>query len=182
PELHAFADTDRRHDRPVDRSHRLRDQEPRGVHEEARSPRHQTGSSLYQGASAWHCDRVYQRSVGDEYRNDGRTRRRQVVTKMRTAVHAVAALLSCAGQPAFAQLVSHPEAPVRVGHYHLNVTSIEAHKKFWADTLGGKATKFGGIDVIEFPDALLFLRVQKPTGPTRGTAFDHIGFAVPNVP
>ena len=34
----------------------------------------------------------------------------------------------------------------------------------------------------EFPDAFIFLRVQKPTGPTRGTAFDHIGFAVPNVP
>ena len=42
--------------------------------------------------------------------------------------------------------------------------------------------KFGGIDVIEFPDAFIFLRVQKPAGPTRGTAFDHIGFAVPSVP
>ncbi|HEY3826163.1 MAG TPA: VOC family protein, partial [Bryobacteraceae bacterium] len=61
-------------------------------------------------------------------------------------------------------------------------TSVEAHKKFWADTLGGKAMKFGNIDVIEFPDAFIFLHVQKPTGPTRGTAFDHIGFAVPDVP
>jgi catechol 2,3-dioxygenase-like lactoylglutathione lyase family enzyme len=78
--------------------------------------------------------------------------------------------------------VSHPDAPVRIGHYHLNVTSIEAHKQFWADTLGGKAIRFGGIDVIEFPDAFLFLHRQKPTGPTRGAAFDHIGFAVPNVP
>ena len=95
---------------------------------------------------------------------------------MRTAIFALAAL------PAFAQLVSHPDAPVRIGHYHLNVTSVEAHKKFWAGTLGGKAMKFGGIDVIEFPDAFIFLRVQKPSGPTRGTAFDHIGFAVPNVP
>ena len=60
--------------------------------------------------------------------------------------------------------------------------SVPAHKKFWAGTLGGKAMKFGGIDVIEFPDAFIFLRVQKPAGPTRGTAFDHIGFAVPNVP
>jgi catechol 2,3-dioxygenase-like lactoylglutathione lyase family enzyme len=42
--------------------------------------------------------------------------------------------------------------------------------------------KFGNIDVVKFPDAFIFLRVQKPTGPTRGTAFDHIGFAVPNVP
>src|ERR1700685_4431676 len=92
------------------------------------------------------------------------------------------ALLSCAATPTFAQLVSHADAPARISHYHLNVTSIEAHKKFWADTLGGKPMKFGGIDVIEFPDAFIFLRVQKPTGPTRGTAFDHIGFAVPDVP
>ena len=77
---------------------------------------------------------------------------------MRTAILALAALVSCAALPAFAQLVSHADAPVRIGHYHLNVTSIEAHKKFWAGTLGGKAMKFGGIDVIEFPDAFIFLR------------------------
>jgi catechol 2,3-dioxygenase-like lactoylglutathione lyase family enzyme len=101
---------------------------------------------------------------------------------MRTPILALAALLSCAVHAAFAQLVSHPEAPIRIGHYHLNVTSVEAHRRFWADTLGGRAMKFGDIDVIEFPDAFIFLRLQKPTGPTRGTAFDHIGFAVPNVP
>jgi catechol 2,3-dioxygenase-like lactoylglutathione lyase family enzyme len=81
-----------------------------------------------------------------------------------------------------AQLQSNPDAPVRIGHYHLNVTSLDAHKKFWVDTLGGTAMKFQGLDVIKFPDAFIFLNVQKPTGPTRGTAFDHIGFAVPDVP
>src|ERR1700747_338861 len=101
---------------------------------------------------------------------------------MRTNIFALATLLSFAVSPAFAQLVSHPDAAVRIGHYHLNVTSVEAHKKFWAGTLGGKAMKFGGIDVIEFPDGFIFLQVRKPSGPTRGTAFDHIGFAVPNVP
>jgi catechol 2,3-dioxygenase-like lactoylglutathione lyase family enzyme len=101
---------------------------------------------------------------------------------MRTAIFALAALVSCAPRPVFGQLVSHPDAPIRIGHYHLNVTSVEAHKKFWAETLGGRAMKFGDIDVIEFPDAFIFLHAQKPTGPTRGTAFDHIGFAVPNVP
>ena len=95
---------------------------------------------------------------------------------MRAAIFALAAL------PGFAQLISHADAPIRIGHYHLNVTSVEAHKKFWAGTLGGKAMKFGGINVIEFPDAFIFFRVRKPSGPTRGTAFDHIGFAVPNVP
>jgi catechol 2,3-dioxygenase-like lactoylglutathione lyase family enzyme len=91
-------------------------------------------------------------------------------------------LFAVATMPIRAQLVSHPDAPVRVGHYHLNVTSLEAHKKFWVDTLGGTPMKFGGLDVVKFPDAFIFLRVQKPTGPTRGTAFDHIGFAVPDVP
>ena len=80
-----------------------------------------------------------------------------------------------------AQLLNK-EAPVIVGHYHLNVTSLEAHTKFWVDTLGGTAMKFGTNDVVKFPNVFLFLHVQKPTGPTRGTALDHIGFAVPDVP
>src|SRR5436190_15887152 len=102
---------------------------------------------------------------------------------MKASVLALTALLFFAAAPCdFAQLVSHADAPIRIGHYHLNVTSIEAHKKFWVDTLGGTSMKFGGIDVVKFPDAFIFLRVQKPTGPTRSTAFDHIGFAVPNVP
>jgi catechol 2,3-dioxygenase-like lactoylglutathione lyase family enzyme len=84
--------------------------------------------------------------------------------------------------PVLAQLASHPGAPVRIGHYHLHVTSIEEHQKFWVGVLGGTAMKFGNIDVVKFPDALIFLTAQKPTGPTRGTAFDHIGFAVTDVP
>jgi catechol 2,3-dioxygenase-like lactoylglutathione lyase family enzyme len=101
---------------------------------------------------------------------------------MRTFILALTTLLLCTVSSAFAQLVSHTDAEIRIGHYHLDVTSIEAHRKFWVDTLGGTVMKFGGIDVVKFPDAFIFLRVQKPTGPTRGTAFDHIGFAVPNVP
>src|SRR5262245_44865641 len=100
---------------------------------------------------------------------------------MRSTILALAMLLFTSSS-ASAQLASHPDAEVRVGHYHINVTSIDAHKKFWVETLGGTAIKVGNIDVVKFPDAFIFLRVQKPTGGTRGTAFDHIGFAVPNVP
>ena len=80
--------------------------------------------------------------------------------------------------------INNKEAPVVVAHYHLNVTSVEAHKKFWVSTLGGTAETFGPnkVDVIKFPGVVLFLKVQPPTGPTKGTTFDHIGFAVPNVP
>jgi len=94
----------------------------------------------------------------------------------------VAALGSASVSPTSAQLLSNRDAPIRIAHYHLNVTSVDAHKKFWVDTLGGTAMKFEGLDVVKFPDAFIFLKVQKPTGPTRGTAFDHIGFAVPDVP
>lgn len=97
----------------------------------------------------------------------------------------VSIALVCAwpGTPAIAQLMN-TDAPVIVGHYHLNVTSVEAHRRFWVDTLGGRAVKLGAaeIDAIEFPDVYLFLHEQPPTGPTRGTTFDHIGFAVPDVP
>ena len=80
-----------------------------------------------------------------------------------------------------AQLLN-AEAPVRVGHYHLNVTSVEEHRKFWVETLGGTATRVGSVEAVRFGDVFLFLRPQRPTGPTRGTTFDHIGLAVPNVP
>ena len=96
----------------------------------------------------------------------------------------LALLLLFAAIPQSSAQLLNKEAPVIVGHYHLNVTSVAEHKKFWVDTLGGTAITFGPdkIEVIKFPGILLFLRVQRPTGPTRGTAFDHIGFAVPNVP
>jgi catechol 2,3-dioxygenase-like lactoylglutathione lyase family enzyme len=78
--------------------------------------------------------------------------------------------------------LTNQAAPVVVGHYHLNVTSIAEHRRFWVDTLGGKAVKVGSVEAIEFPDVYLFLHETVPTGPTRGTTFDHIGFAVPDVP
>ena len=80
--------------------------------------------------------------------------------------------------------INNKDAPIVVAHYHLNVTSVEAHKKFWVNTLGGSSATFGPnkIDAITFPGVVLFLKVQPPTGPTKGTTLDHIGFAVPNVP
>lgn len=92
-----------------------------------------------------------------------------------------AALLLAPTSPTFAQLLNQ-NAPVVVGHFHLNVTSIEAHKKFWVDTLGGTAIKIGSAEVIRFPGIFLILRQQPPTGPSRGTPLDHIGLAVPDVP
>ncbi len=104
------------------------------------------------------------------------------MTQVRVLVAALA-IAWLAGSGTSAELANR-DAPIIVSHYHLNVSSVAAHKKFWVDTLGGTATELGPkkIPVIRFPGVFLFLHEQKPTGPTRGTTFDHIGFAVPDVP
>ena len=95
-------------------------------------------------------------------------------------------LTVCALVPASAtsaQLLAAKDGPIVYGHHHVNATSLDEHKKFWADTLGGIAIKIGtnNVDVIKFPNALLFMRAQAPTGPTKGTALNHLGFSVPNL-
>ncbi len=103
---------------------------------------------------------------------------------IRLAGFIVAALALLAAAPRAVPELLNKEAPVVVGHYDLNVTSIDEHLRFWVDTLGGTVADFGDSDiaVIEFPDIFIVLRESPPTGPTRGTTFDHIGFAVPDVP
>jgi catechol 2,3-dioxygenase-like lactoylglutathione lyase family enzyme len=82
---------------------------------------------------------------------------------------------------AAAQLTVAKDGPVVYGHHHLNVSSIEAQKKFFVDTLGGKTVKIGPTEVIEFPNVLVFFRQQAPTGGTKGSTVNHIGFSVPNL-
>ncbi len=81
---------------------------------------------------------------------------------------------------ASAQLTAAKDGPIVYGHHHLNVTSVEQHRKFWVDALGGVDTKIGtnNTEIIEFPNALILMRVQKPTGGTKGTTVDHIAFSV----
>src|SRR5512144_1525648 len=90
--------------------------------------------------------------------------------------------LACAS-PAHAQLLAAKDGPVVYGHHHLNVTSIDAHKKFWVDALGGRSVKVGTSpnEIVMFPNVLVFLRQQAPTGGTKGTTVNHIAFAVKDV-
>ena len=76
---------------------------------------------------------------------------------------------------------SLPHAPpILYGHHHLNVTSVDSHKKFWVDALGGISTRLGSSpdEVVSFPQVLIFLRPQAPTGGTKGTTVNHIAFQV----
>ena len=57
------------------------------------------------------------------------------------------------------------------------------HKKFWVDTLGGVAVTIGtqNREIVKFPNALLFMNPGMPTGGSRGSTVNHIGFSVPNL-
>jgi catechol 2,3-dioxygenase-like lactoylglutathione lyase family enzyme len=85
---------------------------------------------------------------------------------------------------ASAQLVAAKDGPIVYGHHHLNTTNLDAQKKFFVDTLGGTATAVGtnNTGIVKFPNVLIFFRPnQAPTGGTRGTTVNHIGFSVPNL-
>ena len=85
---------------------------------------------------------------------------------------------------ASAQLAAAKDGPIVYGHHHLNTANMDAHKKFFVDTLGGTLIKVGtnNAEIIEFPNVLIFFRpAQAPTGGTRGTTVNHIGFSVPSL-
>ena len=84
---------------------------------------------------------------------------------------------------ASAQLIAAKEGPIVYGHHHLNVTSVDEHRKFWT-TIGGTAIKIGvdkDREIIRFPNVLVFMTARPPKGGTKGTSVNHIGFAVPNL-
>jgi predicted enzyme related to lactoylglutathione lyase len=102
---------------------------------------------------------------------------RAMKSLLSVAVTVVALLLP---PPAAAQLTAAKGAPVAYGHHHVATSNVEATKKFFVDGLGGTAIKIGtnNLEVIRFPNVLIFMRAQAPTGGSKGTSVDHIGFGV----
>jgi catechol 2,3-dioxygenase-like lactoylglutathione lyase family enzyme len=92
-------------------------------------------------------------------------------------------LLLTSASTSAAQLRAAKDGPVVYGHHHLNTTNMAAQKKFFVETLGGKLVTIGtnNTEIVEFPNVLIFFRNQAPTGGTRGTTVNHIGFSVPNL-
>ena len=82
-----------------------------------------------------------------------------------------------------AQLLAAKDGPIAYGHHHLNVSDLAAHRTFWVDGLGGTPVVIGTskAERIKFRNVLVFFTEQKPTGGTRGTVVNHVGFEVPNL-
>ncbi len=82
---------------------------------------------------------------------------------------------------ASAQLLAAKDALTGYGHHHLNVTDVAAHIKFFADTLGGVSVTAAGQQIVKFPNVLVILRRQPPTGGSKGSVVDHVAFSVPKL-
>jgi predicted enzyme related to lactoylglutathione lyase len=80
-----------------------------------------------------------------------------------------------------AQILAAKDALVGYGHHHLNVTDVAAHLKFFGETLGGVPATAAGQQFVKFPNVLVFLRRQAPTGGSKGSTVDHVAFSVPNL-
>jgi catechol 2,3-dioxygenase-like lactoylglutathione lyase family enzyme len=82
-----------------------------------------------------------------------------------------------------AQLVAAKDGAIVYGHHHVNATDPAAHKKFWADTLGGTVATVGTDkrEVIRIANVWIFMRAQAAKGSSKGSTADHIGLSVPNL-
>lgn len=95
---------------------------------------------------------------------------------MRPLLTAAVALL-LAG-PARAQLAPPNELGVTFAHVHLNVADIEVHKRLLVEHFGGVVVEKGPLTTVRFPNMLVVLTEQAPSGPSQGTVMDHFGFKV----
>ena len=85
--------------------------------------------------------------------------------------------------PAFAQLVEPNQLGLRMGHVHLVVKDVEAHKQFWVGIMGGTVVTNGPLELIQFPGVYIMLRRTEATiEPPAGAIVNHFGFIVKDMP
>lgn len=83
--------------------------------------------------------------------------------------------------PAHAQLAVPNEAGLTFGHVHLNVSDPELHARLWVEHFGGVVRQKGELTAIRFPNFLIALDEEAPSGGTQGTVLNHFGFKVRNL-
>jgi len=93
----------------------------------------------------------------------------------------VAGVLACASAPGVsAQLAAPGESGIVMGHLHLAVKDLNAHRTFWA-ALGGTPVQNGALALIQLPGTFVMLRQAEPTAGTVGSTINHVGFLVKDI-
>jgi catechol 2,3-dioxygenase-like lactoylglutathione lyase family enzyme len=80
----------------------------------------------------------------------------------------------------YAQLAAPGESGVVMGHLHLAVKDLDAHRQFWS-ALGGTPVQNGALALIQLPGTFVMLRQATPTGGTVGSTINHAGFLVKDI-
>ena len=102
-----------------------------------------------------------------------------MMTKSLSLVMAVG-LLALSGPRVNAQLAAPGESGVVMGHLHLAVKDLDAHRAFWA-ALGGTPVQNGALALIQLPGTFVMLRQATPTGGTVDSTINHVGFLVKDI-
>jgi catechol 2,3-dioxygenase-like lactoylglutathione lyase family enzyme len=103
------------------------------------------------------------------------------MNKTRVLAAAIVGLLTLmSSQPVRAQLAPAGDAGVVMGHLHLTVKNLDAHRAFWS-ALGGTAVQNGPLALIQFPGTFVMLRQAEPAGGTVGSTINHVGFLVKDI-
>ena len=92
----------------------------------------------------------------------------------------VIGFLALSGPRVNAQLAAPGESGVVMGHLHLAVKDLEAHRAFWA-ALGGTPVQNGALALIQFPGTFVMLRKAEPAAGTVGSTVNHVGFLVKEI-
>lgn len=82
------------------------------------------------------------------------------------------------GLPVLAQLPAGNDAGVAMGHLHLLTRDPDAQRKFWVEVMGATPVKLATVEVMKLPDVLVMFRKGEPSGGTKGSVVNHLGFKI----
>jgi catechol 2,3-dioxygenase-like lactoylglutathione lyase family enzyme len=94
---------------------------------------------------------------------------------------AVVSAIFLPSHAAFAQLAPLNQSGVTLGHVHLLVPDIEAHKKLWIDVLGAQVAYTGKLEFLKIPGMIILLIKGQPSQTAGDPTVDHFALAVRNL-
>ncbi len=102
---------------------------------------------------------------------------------MKNTLKVIFLILGMIAPLAYGQLHLAEDNPVVYGHHHINTLDPESHKRFWVEGLGGTTTLIGEVqrEIIQFSNLQVFLTEKEPSGGTRGTVVNHVGFETTDI-
>src|SRR6059058_937034 len=78
--------------------------------------------------------------------------------------------------PAAAQLQPPNANGLAMGHVHLNVTDVDAQKKFWTEQFAAVPLKKDALTGVKVGGMLILFAKKAPDRGSEGDVMDHFGF------